>query len=199
MADIRRGSPNVGGDGGSRMLRYGMMEPADEIRTFQCPHCGASGEAPFGASPVQCAHCRESVEIIDSVSNDPFAIVDDSEPVKETPEDVLDRKRIAKVTRAKVSTMRSRRTAIIWGVVCAFGAVMFAKTAYQSAPFSNRYPILLGTIALFCAYHAFDCWKQFTALSAELKATPPEEPLPEPDFSRLSDGSQQVRNLEDVK
>ena len=175
------------------------MESADGIRAFQCPHCGASGEAPSGASFVQCTHCGESVQVIDSVSNDPFAIVDDSEPTKETPEDVLDRKRIAKVTRAKVSTMRSRRTAIIWGVVCAFGAVMFAKSAYQSAQFSRRYPILLGAVALACAYHAFDCWRQFTALSAELKATPPDEPLPEPDFSTLRDGSQQVRNLEDVR
>src|SRR5690349_18881843 len=106
---------------------------------------------------------------------DPFDIIDDSEPPPSLPEEMLDRRRIARVTKLKVATLRSRRTAIVWTIVSAFGTIAFARTAYQSLQFGNRYPLILGIISLICAYHAFDFARQFVRLNRELTTAPPDD------------------------
>lgn len=156
-----------------------------------CPHCGAlvnTADAPPG-EVLQCPTCQSEFS------------VPDSDAVSDALPDALDSLRIRQVAALKRATYRSRSHALIAAAGCAVAVaqlVMMTIREVLAVGWSLRPMLyaLLGAAAVVGAIHFVNRALAYHAQAARRAST---DPTTHPDFSTLSDGSQQVKNLEDMQ
>src|SRR5438046_2994861 len=113
----------------------------------------------------------------------------------------LDGLRIRQLATLRRAAYRSRSHAIVAMLVCAAAVVQAGYLLIQHlihAGFSGRVLIYTGFI-LAGAYGAFFFSRRALALHREAKQSHLQDPSTPPDFSTLSDGSQRLKNLEEIQ
>jgi hypothetical protein len=113
----------------------------------------------------------------------------------------LDGLRIRRAIALRRSLYRGRSYAVIAAVACAGVAAQCGWLACGHARVGGwtLRPVLL-IVLMTCAFAgSFILARRAVALSREARESTVPEPEAPPDFSTLSDGSQRVRNLEDVR
>ena len=162
----------------------------DDGSTYACPHCQQVAdvtEAPPGAV-VRCPHCGGEF----SLPEIPAADERDSE---------LDGLRIRQLSTLRRSAYRSRSYAIIAAGACVVvmaQLVLMTVRHVRVEGWSGR-PIGYLIFTLFAAWGAWYFIGRAVHLHRETKRSALVDPQSAPDFSKLSDGSQRVKNLEDVR
>jgi len=110
--------------------------------------------------------------------------------------------RIRQISTLRRAAIRSRSYCIIGAAVCAVGAIQLVVMMVKLAPFhdARHWAMMAGEalLALGALWGCFELMRRGWALHRELQKTMLEEPTQPPDFSTLSDGSQQVQALEQM-
>jgi hypothetical protein len=161
----------------------------DEPSAFTCPHCQQLVEInlPNEHKIVTCPHC-----------NAEFA-VPEVQPYDDRSGE-LDGLRIRQLSTLKRSGYRSRSYAIIAAGACAVIAAQLVLLTFRQVRmvgWSARaigYALLVPVV-LWGAWHFIG---RAMALHRETRRSSLADPQSTPDFSTLSDGSQRVKNLEDM-
>ena len=120
-------------------------------------------------------------------------------PSHDDREHELDGLRIRQLSSLRRGAYRTRSIAIIVAVACLVAAVQLAVKAFTGV--WATYRAISGALAVFAFFAAVHFMRRVAALQRELRTPPPMPPEPPggPDFSTLSDGSQQWKNLEDIR
>ena len=116
-------------------------------------------------------------------------------------DDHLDSLRIRRATVLRRSLYRSRAYAVVASIACAAGAAQCAWLVVRrvrSVGFDPRAVVLLVFMSV-AVVAAVMLARRAIALNREAASAVLPEPRTRPDFSTLSDGSQRVSNLEDVR
>ncbi|HEV8378922.1 MAG TPA: hypothetical protein VGP99_08730 [Tepidisphaeraceae bacterium] len=123
---------------------------------------------------------------------------DDDLPPQSSQDD-LDNKRIRQIARLRRSAVRSRGYLLIGGILC---AVLGMQLIWNSISRFRGGLNVVGSAYLMAAAILFAlAWRAFLRsqqLKREAAASTLSDPKTPPDFSRLSDGSQSWKNLEDM-
>ena len=166
---------------------------------FNCRSCGR----PFSPDdtarqPPLCPHCGE-IPIIDDLP-DPSP----EQPQALAPDDQheLEGQRIEQIVRVRRSVLRIRGWCITAAIAClvlAAQQIIWLFAALFRAPWSPQQTIRLS-LAIILLAAAVLLRQRITRFSLELRRTRASLPDPAtpPDFSSLSDGSQHIRNLENL-
>jgi hypothetical protein len=185
----------------SEAAREPAGEPAGEaVSLFACPNCGQQFEVIPGSSPqvVQCPGCEVEVVIpgLDGGTEFPLDYRNPKQPESE-----LDGLKMRQIVTARRAAIRSRTYMLLGAMLCAVGC---AKLITLIVPLVRRdgwtrlamgYAIFVGLAVVGTVY----CLRRAAELNRESKGTSIPEPATPPDFSALSDGSQQAKNLEEVR
>ncbi len=171
--------------------------PGAAFDAYFCPHCG------FGVTGVEsepqllhCERCGKYFEIPIEERADDSQQSDD-----EHVDDELSAVRIRQLAAARRAAYRSRSYCVIAAIVCVVAAVQIAWNAIamlRAAGFGFR-PIAYVPVAALAVWGAGFFFRKAVLLDREAKQSGLPEPTAEPDFRPLSDGSQQWKNLEDVR
>ena len=182
-----------------------------------CPACGhaisPSDTAGSNASLLQCPQCGEQffateTDEIDSSFDDDEAArqeledrqtsaqTDDASPDLST----LNERRIRAVVIERRAVYRSRSWAIVLAGVCVVGAgqmvLLIVRAVSDGAVTGRTIGFMVATpVALVLTVYFARKAVEFGRRAAQVR-TP--DPQTAPDFSTLSDGSQTVRNLQDM-
>ena len=172
--------------------------PSDEGPQFACPFCRGPIEIPsiMPTGFLLCPHCNqqfvlsgdESAEHIDDGAEEPSSGHE------------LDGRRIAQLSSERRAIYRSRSYCIIALVGCLVGAseLIYEAILRLQAHLGFVRPVLylLAAIGLFvlCGYFS----KLAIQFHREARRSTEIQSHPAPDFSKLSDGSQRARNLEQL-
>jgi hypothetical protein len=173
---------------------------------FACPNCGQEFAITPADAPqvVRCPACDAEVVVpaSDGSTEIPLEYADPKlREAEEQSESELDGLRMRQIVTAKRAAIRSRTYMLLGAMLCAVGC---AKLITLIVPHVRRegwtrlamgYVIFAGLAVVGAVY----CLKRAGELNRESKATPIPEPATPPDFSTLSDGSQQARNLEEIR
>jgi hypothetical protein len=162
--------------------------PGESIVT--CPHCGqpADVSACLADQPALCPHCAGEFSL----------------PLQTPPDDradELDGHKIRQLATLRRAAYRSRSYAIIAAGACAVAAaqlLLLLVRHLRAAGWSllaTLYLILLP-LSLWATWHFLGV---ALARHREARQTPASTPSVPPDFSTLRDGSQQLRNLEELR
>jgi hypothetical protein len=111
----------------------------------------------------------------------------------------LDGLRIRQLASLRRGAYRARSFAVIVAVTCL--VVGIQRTVKTVTGVGLLFRVLSGGFAVLAFLAAVHFARRVAALQRELRTPPPMPPEPAggPDFSTLSDGSQQWKNLEDVR
>jgi hypothetical protein len=111
----------------------------------------------------------------------------------------LDGQRIRQLSTLRRGAYRARSIAIIVAVACFVASIQLTITAFTGKVATYR--AISGALAVFAFFAAVHFARRVAALQREIRTPPPMPPEPPggPDFSTLSDGSQQWKNLEDIR
>jgi predicted RNA-binding Zn-ribbon protein involved in translation (DUF1610 family) len=193
----------------------GAAEVCGEARSvFACPNCGQEFEITPAASAqiVQCPACEGQV-VIPSLDGSTELPLDYENPNRadteleqtdsetERSDSELDGLRMRQIVTARRAAIRSRTYMLLGAMLCAVGC---AKLITLIVPLVRRdgwtrlamgYAIFVGLGVVGTVY----CLRRAAELNQESKATPIPEPPTPPDFTSLSDGSQQAKNLEEIR
>ena len=190
------------------LVSYGMAQT-----TLNCPHCGAAVEEVLFDQPrvVSCSHCGQplmlpaadgSVIPVAQVSGEgaPFAI-DDTAIAPASSDDELDGLRIRQIAQLRRATARSRSHALVFVGVFGVAAIQLLLLVYRQLMSGQRgeWEAGLALTAVVCGYLAVMFWQKSQRLKREYDQSALIDPASPPDLSRLSDGSQRWKNLEDVR
>lgn len=181
------------------------MTMNDALPEFLCPICG--GALVIAPSDVEqiaaCPLCHEDITIPARTDSDDaaFAFERACEDVENRDDDQLDARRIQQQSTLRRAVYRSRSYAIIAAIVCAVATIQLAQFTYRAVQvgyfgWASFYVLLLAGSVLGTVY-SYRC-----ALSAHREAArrdSNDSSIAQPDFSTLSDGSQQLENLNDVR
>jgi hypothetical protein len=145
------------------------------------------------------------VERDDEQAGQPFEIGGqpqeaDAEPVPhDGREHELDGQRIRQLSSLRRGAYRARSFAIIVAVACFVASIQLTITALTGTVATYR--AISGALGVFALFAAVHFARRVTELQREIRTPSPMPPEPPggPDFSTLSDGSQQWRNLEDIR
>ena len=115
----------------------------------------------------------------------------------------LNSNRIRQMAALRRGAIRSRSYCVIAMVGCVVGAAEFGFDAWRRWPRpANVRGVLVATVYLVCGVGLLFLGRYFFRLAMRFhrevrqsNLAPPETP---PDFSQLSDGSQIVKNLEEI-
>jgi hypothetical protein len=120
-------------------------------------------------------------------------------PPNDDREHELDGLRIRQLSALRRSAYRTRSFAIIVAVACLVVAIQLTVNAFAAA--AATYRALFAALAVLALFGAIHFARRVAALQRELRTPPSMPPVPPggPDFSTLSDGSQQWKNLEDIR
>lgn len=166
-----------------------MADPADEADApapppaYACPTCGqAVAIAPMRDEQiVPCPSCGDEFTVPAAPAE-----IDDAEPA-----DVeLDGLRIRQLATARRAAYRARSYTIIAAGVCLVAAGQFLWHIRTSPP---RQLVLAAAALVLFAWFARIAWR----LHREAARTVAKEPTTLPDFSRLGDGSDAWKRLEE--
>jgi hypothetical protein len=146
------------------------------------------------------------VERDEEQTGEPFEIhADPHEPGVEPPPPhddrahELDGLRIRQLSSLRRGAYRARSIAIVVAAACLVAAVQFTIEAFTGT--AATYRAISGASAVFALFAAVHFARRVAKLQREIRTPPPMPPEPPggPDFSTLSDGSQQWKNLEDIR
>lgn len=155
----------------------------EEITTFQCPHCGtAIAPATPGESFVNCAACGKQVVLCNEIQPEPGASND------------VRAQKIASSRRAAIRV----QTYLYVGVV---GCVVAAVECVYKARYAGRWDvtrILLVGLATCAGFGVVYFLRHAKKLRKELRKSGLTATTAPPDFSQLGDGSQRVKDLENL-
>ena len=174
---------------------FGMEEPAEQMNEsagFRCPNCAEMIDISQ-AAPAQCPHC--GADIVYPQDEDSEASTED---VTTDAEDELSSLHIRQISALRRGAYRARSYCIIGMGVLVVGAMQLLIMAAQRVRSSGWHLLEMGFVCAAIAALIFS-WRlagRVRALTHELRQPLLPEPSEPPDFSTLSDGSQQVRNLE---
>jgi hypothetical protein len=157
---------------------------------FICPHCGQSVDIAdvLGRQTACCPHCNLEFSL-----PQPPALDDRASE--------LDGLRIRQLATLRRTTYRSRSYAIIAAGACAvLAAQLLFMTVRQvlGSGWSAR-TVLYVLVALLAVWGAWFFIGRVIALHREARRSPLADPETPPDFSTLSDGSQRIKNLEEIR
>jgi hypothetical protein len=175
---------------------------------FACPSCGQEFAITPAEAPqvVRCPACEAEVVVpaSDGSTEVPLEYADprlrEAEEQRES-ESELDGLRMRQIVTAKRAAIRSRTYMLLGAMLCAVGC---AKLITLIVPhvrgqgwtrLALGYAIFAGLAVVGTLY----CLKRAGELNRESRARAMPEPATPPDFSTLSDGSQQARNLEEIR
>jgi hypothetical protein len=172
--------------------------PGAAFDAYFCPDCefglaDANGESHL----LHCARCGKYFEIPVEGRVDAFQEAD-HEPIHD---DELSAVRIRQLAAARRAAYRSRSYCVIAAIVCVVAAVQLAWTGIallRAAGFGVRAATYFP-VAAVAVWGAGFFFKKAVLLDREAKQSALPPPTAEPDFTPLSDGSQQWKNLEDVR
>jgi hypothetical protein len=120
--------------------------------------------------------------------------------MQEPSQDELDEMRIRKLAILRRAAYRSRSYCIIAVVACAVGIMQLVDDAVggwnSGRGHLRQIAYLAAAGGLFCLGILF--WRWSVRFHQEAKRSALDTPLHPPDFSKLSDGSQRARNLENM-
>ncbi len=181
------------------------MDEASSAITYTCPNCSAPVEiADSDTGWITCPACGEQF----TAPQDPTVLDyrgDPSAPLAgvypRSNEDELSALHIRNVTVARRAAIRSFSYMMVAIGACVVTAgrlvEMTCLHVWHHAPGVIR-PIgyVLGAIAALIAI--WPLWRRAAAFKEESHRSAIVEPSAPPDLSTLSDGSQQVRNLEEI-
>jgi hypothetical protein len=118
-------------------------------------------------------------------------------------DDELDGVRIRQLAAVRRGAFRARSYSLIAAVACLVVSIQLVMMTADAVRARGWGLLTVGyvqfaVLALLAAAHF---GRRVRALSRELRAPPPLPPIPPggPDFSTLSDGSQQWKNLDDIR
>lgn len=156
---------------------------------YTCPHCGEAVtiEPSDVSSLVTCPHCAGEF------------IASDDVPEEDRRRDAeLDGMRVRQIALVRRAEIRTQSYLIVVAVGCAAGAAQCLFNIVRSHRSTSRIAIL-SAIMLATTWGAVLCFRKARRIGRELKRPLIEEPIVPPDFSELGDGSQQLKDLENLK
>ena len=166
-----------------------MDEPTSNP-VILCPECLGPVQIHSDDAPanIHCPHCGSEF--------DPSAIQAPAEPNL----DRLDADRIRQSSRGRRSLWRSRSYCLIAAITCLAGA---GELIGDGVPRVKAHQPIRWLIEFLCAIALLPAAGYFLKLARRYtrEARTDQRPinLPPPDFTTLSDGSQQARNLEEIR
>jgi DNA-directed RNA polymerase subunit RPC12/RpoP len=182
-----------------------MTEP--ESGVYTCPHCSATvaidpnQRGPF----VICPECGVEFAISTAPEEDDPEARARAEDELASRERELDAMRIRQLSRRRRAEIRAQGYLMVGLCGCVGGLLLIVFDAVKHVHAKNapRLPVYLilrmivgGVGTIWGAIYFFRRWR---SIGAELRKSALVEPTTPPDFSSLSDGTQQVKHLEDVK
>lgn len=157
---------------------------ADEPLTYVCPHCGGAIMPPTsGESFVRCPACGEPLLLANELHDH------DAE---------LDGRRVQQVAANRGSAMRVQTYFYVAAAGCLVGGAECVYKAWYAGRW-NFTRVLLLALVMCAAYGVFYFLRHAQKIARELRKPLLTEPPTPPDFSRLGDGSQRVRDLENLR
>ena len=177
------------------MLRLERVEPL-----YTCPHCQTPLDVAAGPTPqdVVCPHCS-ALTVIPAIDGAMQPV--EAEPTERAREDELSGLRIRQLAAAKRAAYRSRSYCVVAAVACVVMAVQLAwygVSAIRAGGFGLP-AIAYFFVAMLAVWGAVYFFRKAMQFDREAKQSALPAALGEPDFNALSDGSQQWKNLEDVR
>ena len=167
---------------------------------FACPQCGAALDATPSDVPQEtvCPQCG-TLNVIPAAASE-FGTLADSPPADDR-EDELSGLRIRQLAAARRAAYRSRSHCVVGALVCVVAVVQLTWNgvrALLATGFSAR-PIAYLLVAGIAVWGAFFFFRKATEFDREAKRSDLPAATGEPDFTPLSDGSQQWKNLDEVR
>jgi hypothetical protein len=146
---------------------------------------------------MTCPQCGTLVVIPAVEHGVDAATAEDATPAHE---EELNALRIRQLASARRAAYRARSYCVVGALVCVVAVVQLAWTAIGMIATTNlRFRAALYAVAaVVAAWGARYFFRKAMAFDREAKQSALPQPTGEPDFSTLSDGSQQWKNLEDV-
>ena len=161
-----------------------------------CPACGEETRVEQRVTLACCSHCGSEFFVSRTDENL------EHEVESFLPADALDARRIAQLASVRRATMRGRSYTLIVAIACGFVAVQSTVLAARHL-FHHPPSLLWGTgfaaIAVAAACGSWSLAARAAQTSREMRLPTEHTEAVEPDFSTLSDGSQQAQNLENVR
>jgi hypothetical protein len=170
-----------------------MTVPADDRPRVQCPACAADVVVDPASIAMHCEQCGHDF-FLDHQAEEEATATD--EPVDHELDGLRIRQRMTMVR----SAYRSRSYAVIAAVVCVVLVVqsvlsMVHRMRTGSLAMAGMYLLF----ALIGAWGTIYFFRKAASLHREAKRSSLDAPELAPDFSTLSDGSERIRNLEDIR
>jgi hypothetical protein len=167
-----------------------------------CPACGQSLPPDVtGLGWVQCAACGAQIELV-AIPSVELAQDEDPELLPPDPDAALDGLRVRQIAALRRGAYRTRSYCLIAAAALAVVGVqlvVMTVRALRGQPlWAAAYGVLAALALAGCAHFA----RRILQLTDELRQSPTAAlppPAHEPDFATLSDGTQQWKNLEDVR
>jgi predicted RNA-binding Zn-ribbon protein involved in translation (DUF1610 family) len=172
-----------------------MTISSEDQSNIPCPACQANVALRSDSIALHCENCGHEF-FIDSSTEDEASAA--QAPAHEPSE--LDAVRIRQRITLVRSAYRSRSYAIIAAVVCgvlAIQSVISTARRFSAKSYPPAMVYLLCAIAGTWGLVYFS--RKAAGLDLEAKRSALNNPTAEPDFSALGDGSERVRNLEDIR
>lgn len=188
-----------------RLKKVVSEEPPENLpQVYACPQCGTEIPAPADASVnlLTCPQCANQFFIGSEDEADEQARAAAEAENTKSHEEELSGLKIRQLSRKKRAAIRTRSYFLIGGFACIVAAAeliyLLIKRIQHQMPGWEQ-PV--GFVAFALALLLISPWffRRAAAWKAESERSSLEEPADAPDFSTLSDGSQQVKNLEDIR
>jgi hypothetical protein len=169
-----------------------------------CPNCGqpATIKTDDSGSVIHCPACDADFVATSGEQTDGCAVEwEEPLPTAEGADDELDGLRIRKLVRARRSAIRARTYAVVILICSMFMAVQLILTDVQEVhlygwdAWAILYTIFAGAMVITATVAS----RKAAALHRESNLSDMDEPERAPHFDDLSDGSQRVRNLEQIR
>jgi hypothetical protein len=180
--------------------------PGDEPQVVTCPYCDRPFILPAAdGSTLAVARAGQP-----HAEDQPFVVDDDLSPEQRRQmEEELDAYHVRKVTKLRRSAYRGRSFLLIGALVCIAGALQLVVNAFYVFQRSagairverrefGTWPagfLMLAMILLALAYRFF---LRAGELKREAERTALSEPPVAPDLSKLGDGSDRAKRLENI-
>jgi hypothetical protein len=199
------------------MEEAGVQSASPPPEPIHCPHCGSATPAALTDKPqiAICPQCAQafvvpaldgSTPVVAQVGVAPaessFAYDDTAAaPGSSAREDDLDALRIRQIAAIKRTAYRTRSYFLIATVVCMVASARLLWIGYEgwSIPGQRKWAmleILAATVLFVLARRAF---ARSVYYKRESEKSALEEPDRPPDLSKLSDGSQRWKNLDNIE
>jgi DNA-directed RNA polymerase subunit RPC12/RpoP len=185
-----------------------MNHASEQGASYCCPECGADVAAPEGSPAVQCSQCgAQFFKPGEAEDGQAFELSDGSSESLAADRDAeLSRLRIRQFAVLRRAVYRSRSYFFMGVIVCLAAVIDLIWTAIHLAITTrlrtgpSSWLLFVGCVVLVVP--ALWGTRYFAGrigeTNRELESSAREEPGAEPDFSSLSDGTQQVKNLEEM-